>query len=167
MNWFRLHTALSALCLFFVLGVARADNCACSDWQKAFELQLRAVEVERYNAFTSNDFAKMSTQFGDDLIYVHSTGSVQSKSDLLAALKAGDLRYRKIQTDLMSIRFYGETAILNGRGVFDVTVKEKNESREISANLIFTAIYVLRGEGVKRNWQLVSWHSVNAPQGKS
>lgn len=156
---------LCAVLLFLLLTQARSRaDCACNDWQKAFEAQLQAVETERYKAMTGNDFPRLNVLLGDDLIYVHSSGVAQSKSDLIESMKSGALRYRNIQAQTASTRFYNQTtAILNGRATFEVTAKEKAQSRDLAMNLIFTAIYILRGEGLDRRWELVSWQSTNAP----
>jgi hypothetical protein len=154
------------LCLLFSTN-AYALDCGCNDWQNAFAAQLQQVETQRYAAMTGNDFNALSTLLGDDLLYIHSSGVAQTKNDFVESLKTGKMRYRKIAAKTQSARFYGDTAVLNGRGTFDVSTTEKDQTRDRSLEVIFTAVYLLRGEGLARHWELVSWQSTNAPPPKA
>lgn len=145
---------------------APSADCVCNPYQQAFAAQLQQVEKERYAAMTENKLERLSALLGDDLIYIHSTGVAQTKTELLEGLKSAKVRYRKITTQPQAIRFYGDVGILNGRGTFDVSVKDGDTTRDLSLNLVFTATYVMRGEGLARHWELVSWQSGAVPQPK-
>jgi hypothetical protein len=56
---------------------------------------------------------------------------------------------------------YGEIAIVNGLDKFDLITA----GHEVSTVLAYTAVYMQRGESLK-HWELISWHSSNAPQEK-
>jgi hypothetical protein len=152
--------------IFTAAAHAQSSDCACNDYQKAFAAQIRAVENARYRALAENDLKALGTLLADDLVYIHSTGVAQSKTDFTKALASGALRYRKITAEPTAIRFYGDVGVLNGRGTFEVTTRDGDVSRDLTANLIYTAVYALRGEGLTRHWELVSWQSGNAPQPK-
>lgn len=153
--------ALVLWTLVFIAGFSKISSadCPCNDWKKAFEAQLQAVEKSRYDAMTSNNYDKLKELLGDDLIYIHSTGEVQTKGAFIDSLKSGALKYRKIDAEIEAARFYGETAVLNGHGTLDVTVKKDGKETDLSKKMVFTAIYLLRGEGLARHWELVSWQS--------
>jgi hypothetical protein len=154
---------ICVLASLLFISNAEALDCDCDPLQQAFQAQLLLVEKQRYTAMTSNNLDTLSTLLGDDLIYVHSTGVPQSKSEFLSDLREGKLHYRKITAQTTRLRFYGDISIINGEGVFDLT----SGGHDIKASLIFTAVYTRRGEGVARRWELVSWHSCAAPQSKS
>jgi hypothetical protein len=156
---------LAAILVCSTLQCSHADDslapadCGCNPLAQAFTEQLKAVELSRYGAMTSNNLDALSTLLGDDLKYAHSTGVVQSKTEFLSDLREGKLRYRNISAQTQSVRMYGEIAIINGVGKFDLTAA----GRDLSTMLVYTAVYFQRGEGLKR-WELISWHSSPAPQ---
>jgi hypothetical protein len=153
--------ALLLFTLLVLTGFAKISSadCPCNDWKKAFEAQLQAIEKDRYEAMTSNNYDKLKVVLGDDLVYIHSNGDMQTKSTFIDALKSGAYKYRKIDAEMEGARFYGETAILNGHGTFDVTRKKDGKSEDVTLKVIYTAIYLLRGEGLARHWELISWQT--------
>lgn len=151
--------------LFAQVASAHATaDCGCNSYQKAFEAQITATELARYEAMKGNDLNALEKILGEDLTYTHSTGVKQNKREFLKALETGVLRYRNIAPQAKEIRFLGDKATVNGRGIFQVTAREGDTTRDVTVDLIYTAIYVLRGEGIRRHWQLVSWQSQNAPK---
>jgi hypothetical protein len=164
----RSHWILFLTCVAGLVQAAHAQplDCACNDYQKSFATQIRAVEDARYLALTENDWKALDTLLSDDLVYIHSTGVAQSKGDFTKALESGALRYRKITAEPTAIRFFGDVGVLNGRGNFEVTTRDGDVARDLTANLIYTAVYALRGEGLTRHWELVSWQSGAAAQPK-
>lgn len=87
------------------------------------------AEKQRYAAMTKPDVAALEPLLSGDLVYAHSTGKLQSKNELLADLKSGAMRYRKIETTAPFIRFYGEVAVVNGVGDFEVMLNERDQKR--------------------------------------
>ena len=152
------------LALFAQIAMAQSTDCACNSYQKAFEAQITATELARYEAMKGNDLNALEKILGDDLMYTHSTGVQQNKKEFLKALETGALRYRNIAPQTKEIRFFGDKAVVNGSGIFQVTAKDGDTTRDVTVDLTYNAVYVLRGEGIRRNWQLVSWHSQNAPK---
>lgn len=108
------------------------------------------------------DVKALSPMLSDDLTYVRSTGVVQTKIGLLNEVKNGKMRYRKIESQKPMIRFYGETAIVNGLAYFELVRYGKEE--DVLA--VFTAVYVLNGKGTGLHWQLAAWQSNLTPTKK-
>lgn len=160
-----MKTFLSRYLLVVLLAVASClpvwadDGCGCNPLEQAFKAQVLQAENERYAAMVKPDYAVLEKLIADNAVYSHSTGTVQSKRQFIDSLKNGSMRYRKITPTLPLIRFYGDIAILNGVGDFEVTLNDNEES----ARLVYTAIYNLSGEGTARAWHLVSWHSSAVP----
>lgn len=138
---------------------AQALDCDCNPLADFFKMQILAVEKDRYSAMTKADLPALEKLLTNDLVYTHSTGNIQTKSAFLDDLNSGKMRYRKVETRTPIVRLYGDMAIVNGAGDFDVTL----EGRELQARLAFTAVYVLKGEDANRRWQLTSWHSSAIP----
>jgi ketosteroid isomerase-like protein len=64
-------------------------------------------------ALRKNDIAGVSRYLADDLIYTHSTGLVENKSEYLAKLKSGDQKYTSVDLQNPVIRVHGDTGVLN------------------------------------------------------
>lgn len=134
---------------------SRADDCSCNPLELVFKAQVLSVENQRYTAMSKADTGTLDKLLASNLVYAHSNGQVQTKNELLDDLKTGKMRYRKIEPLPPMVRFFGDTAIVNGAGNFEVTLNNVDQK----ARLVFTAVYILTGEATNRNWQLASWHS--------
>jgi hypothetical protein len=91
----------------------------------------------------------------DRLKFIHSTGWIQTKQDLLADVKSGKLNYQTIDVSDMEVRVYGTAAIATGKGTFTGT----NTGEPFVVKLLFTEVYILKN----KIWQLVSRHANKMP----
>jgi hypothetical protein len=143
-----------ALCLFTALTVSSGfgQRTTLADLTKASVL--RADEVRVY-AILSADTAALDDLLTADCRYTHSNGRQETKAELLGALKAGALKYQRLQyTATPLIRLYnGHTAIVTGTMILEVAVATEVVKRTLAT----TAVYVLQNE----RWQLASYHSAS------
>ena len=112
------------------------------------------AEDARYAAQTGGDFAAMERMFGDDLVYVHSSGDLDDKRGFIELQRSRTVIYRTMRRSEAKVRVYGPVAIITARGKFDVTVK----GEQSTADILFHSIWVKRGGAV----QFISWHAVAA-----
>jgi hypothetical protein len=96
----------------------------------------------------------MQRLFGDDLVYVHSTGVVDDKAGYINRQRSG-LHYRAMRRSNATMRVYGCLAVITGNGSFEWTQK----GQDSTALLLFHSIWVKRGSTL----QFVSWESTPAP----
>jgi hypothetical protein len=82
---------------------------------------------------------------------------VETKEQFIAAVRSERMRYRSINASDPTVRMYGDSAVITGRGTFAVTMNRQDSE----VDLHYTAVY--RRGGV-RGWQLVSWQSTVVPQ---
>ncbi len=97
------------------------------------------------------DFEELAALLADDLVYVHTSGEVESKPQFLQRLRSGSLRYRSIEPADVRVRMYGDTAVVTGRSHMAVT----NSGSDREFEILYTAVYATNGG----RWQLVSWQS--------
>ncbi len=118
---------------------------------------LRADETRIY-AMLAADIGALDDMLAPDCLYVHSNGSVQTKAQLLGALKAGAFKYTSLRyTVPPQVRLYGnETAVLTGPMQIEVVLPD---GKTLKPTLVITAVYALLHD----RWQLVSYQSTNAP----
>lgn len=115
------------------------------------EQEVLAAEDARYLAQTSSAFGTLEKLLGDDLIYQHSTGKLDFKTEFILALRSGLVKYRHMERREVIVRTYGSVGIITGIACFEVTVNEIDGT----ANIRFHSVWVKRGNQL----QLVSWQA--------
>lgn len=117
------------------------------------EQDVRSHEDRRFAAMVAGDSAALDQLLGDDLIYTHSSASLDSKASLVDGIKTGKFAYRNITRQDEKIRLYGESAVVTGRAVIELAAR--------TLNVRYVDVWVKRGSG----WQMVAWQSTLIPQG--
>jgi len=115
------------------------------------EAEALQAEQARYAAQISNDFAAMERLFGDDLVYIHSSTTVDTKASFIESMRSGAVRYRKMTRGDVKVRVYGSAAIITGSCTFEPTVR----GQDLHLDLLFHAVWSKRATGV----QFVSWQA--------
>jgi hypothetical protein len=111
---------------------------------------LRA-EQARYDAQTGNDFAAMERLFGDELVYVHSSTTLDTKASFIESMRSGAVKYRRMTLGDAKVRTYGCIAIITGGARFEVTAR----GQDLKLDLLFHSVWAKRAAGV----QFVSWQA--------
>lgn len=119
------------------------------------EKDILALEAKRYAAMIAIDEKALTECFADDLIYVHSSGLVDTKASYIAAIKGGKFRYKKCERFEEKVRIYGNTALVTGRGAFEVDV----DGTPRSLKLRYLNVWTDSGAG----WKFVGWQSCALP----
>jgi hypothetical protein len=127
-------------------------------WSQKVEDELLRTEIRRFESMTQNELDVLEQILADDLIYVHSNTKVDNKTQYLADLRAGLVRYNTIKPEDVKVRLYGNGSlgIITGKATVEFT--QNNKSTTI--NLRYTDVYVKR----KGKWQMVSWQSTRLPE---
>ena len=114
--------------------------------------EILALDQERFRAMVAADIGVLNRILSDDLSYIHTSSTVDTKESLTAALAAGTLNYESIVSGNSTVRLYGDTtAMITGNA--DVRVNGNEFS------LRFTNIYIKQAS----RWQMVSWHASRLP----
>lgn len=134
---------------------AFAQRATLADGLKA--AVLRADETRLY-AMLGPDIGALDDMLAPDCLYVHSTGAVQTKAQLLHALKTGAFKYAALRyVSPPQVRLYGtESAVLTGTMQLEVQLAD---GKTLKPTLVVTAVYVVLND----RWQLASYQSTNAP----
>ena len=78
------------------------------------EAELVAIDSARYKAMTERDVPTLEKMLADELVYIHSSSTRQSKSEHLGDLKAGKANYNKIDVREQTPSIYGDVGIIQG-----------------------------------------------------
>jgi ketosteroid isomerase-like protein len=114
--------------------------------------EVKAAENEWLTGITKNDFRKLDQVLADDLVYLHSTGVMDSKASYVKSLQSGKQKYVSGKINDLKIRVYGQTAVLNGDANFEFVT----DGKPGKAHLKYTHVFVKGAKG----WQLVSHQSL-------
>lgn len=113
--------------------------------------EVLAADARRFAAMVQGDLTALEGLLTEDLTYTHSTGQVESRTELLESLRSGRLRYLAAEPSESAVRLLGETAIVTGRA--DMRVSAQGQG--LTLQVRFTEVWVKSG-GM---WKLAAWQS--------
>lgn len=122
----------------------------------ATKKQIQALEDRRCQAMIDKDMKTLETLYADELVYTHSSATVDNKQSYLAGIKSGKFDYKSIKRPDPDIRIVGDTAVVTGR--VEISVRADGVDRQLSSRYII--VWVKRGG----NWQAVAWQSTPLPK---
>lgn len=115
-----------------------------------------AAEDARFAAMIAGDAEALRRQLADDLEYVHSTGVVESREQLIASITSGRTRYAAVsRLERQAVMLAPDSAFVRGTGRFEVFAGKT----PLDLKLRYLAVYG-REEGT---WRLRSWQSPRQP----
>jgi hypothetical protein len=103
----------------------------------------------------AGDTAALDRSLSPDLSYGHTSGQVQSKSELLDELRSGTRRYRSLASEDRAARVYGCAGVVTGAAAAAVEYR----GRTASFRMRYTATYTRDRD----RWVLVAYQSAMLP----
>jgi ketosteroid isomerase-like protein len=79
------------------------------------EDEIRAAEKSWAAAVTSANLSALEKILGEQLIYAHSTGAIESKADYIGRLKSGKQKYDTIEQQSITVRTFGTAAVAHSK----------------------------------------------------
>jgi len=132
------------------LALARAVAAGATPAEEAAaQREIRALELEQNTAIARADVATLDRLTRADFTYVTPRGFLVSKPAMLRALAEGQFGYEYREISDLSIRLYGDSAIVTGRSVSTV----QHNGRDVSDAVRYLRVYV-RQQG---HWLAVAW----------
>ena len=137
----------AALAVLLMAFRSPAIKAAATDQEQILQL-----ERDWTHSFVSMDIAANERILADDFIGTEPAGRRVKKSDILAELKTGEpLESAHLNEDDVTIRFFGETAVVNGSSTWQRKSDAKN-GHYMMGRYIWTDVFVKR----KGKWQVVA-----------
>jgi uncharacterized protein (TIGR02246 family) len=112
------------------------------------EQEIRRLQQEYDNAALRQDAAAFERLFAEDYTITQAGGRMNTKAEMIAMAKAGDVKMEVGRSDDVKIRLYGDTAIVSCRW----TEKSVTKGKPFAGTLLYTTVWVKR-DG---KWQIVS-----------
>lgn len=119
------------------------------------EDEIRNAEKQWATAVMKQDFTTLASILGEQLIYAHSTGVVDSKGEYLGKLKAGGTRYDVIEHRSLTVKVYGDAAVAHAR----VHMKGATREGPFDNELMMLHLWVKQGG----RWRLVAHQTTRLP----
>lgn len=116
---------------------------------------VRRADDDRYRAMLDGDLAALDRLLSEDLSYTHSSAHCESKSEYLASLKSGRVKYLLAQRDGVHLHVYGDVAVMNGT----VLLKAVVDGIDRILDNRFLSVWKREISG----WKMVAWASTPIP----
>jgi ketosteroid isomerase-like protein len=146
--------ALGLVVVSLISGVAIAANAA---GQAATSAQ--AADRARVAAMMAGDAAALGAVLSDGLRFVHSDGRVESKSDYVKNLRAGDTAYADVRTsEVETLPVSGDVVTILGMQ----QMRKRLGADWSEVKLRYLAVYRKERDG----WRMIAWQSAR-PSGSS
>ena len=123
---------------------AASAKAASSD----VEQTLTKMEHDGLAALLKKDVAAFGRIFADDAVLIPPDGTTQTKSQLVADVKSGDLVFESSEMSDMKVRAYGDTAVVT----YVTNDKGKYKGQDITGRYRWTDVFVRSG-GTWRSWR--------------
>jgi ketosteroid isomerase-like protein len=112
------------------------------------EDEIRQAEKDWAGKVTSRDYAALDQLLAGQLIYAHSTGVIENKSEYMARLRSGVQKYDKIEQQSLTVRIYGNSAVAHSK----VRMTGTSDTRAFDDKLMMMHVWVKQAG----KWQLVA-----------
>ncbi len=137
----------------FALFSALALAAAAQD-QSAQEVV--AADQAWAKAIMKMDYPALEKLLGEELVYTHSTGIIDTKRQYIDSLKSGLQKYNSVEHIEPKVQVHGNTAVLTSGLKMDTTTKGAQQV----ASFRVIHVWVKRGG----SWQLVAHQTTRLPQ---
>jgi len=123
------------------------------------KMQVMMKMQDLRNALLSRDSTSLSVLLADDISYGHSSGLIQTKSQLIRDVMSGFQEYKSIEASDLNVRIYDNTGI----ATLKLKVNLSFGGNPMDLNLIATLTWVK----INNEWKLVARQSVKLPDTQS
>ena len=109
------------------------------------------ADQQRVAALLINDTDALDALFTDDLIYLHSSGVIDSKQSYIDGLKQGKSSYVKIDYQPAQYRVLDGFALIQGKVIMQLIIN--GAPKEVSGLIISTWRFE------NQRWRMMSWQA--------
>jgi hypothetical protein len=140
----------------FCVAASQEPRNATRD--SVIQRQILAVENLKNTAMQKRNAGVLRDIYGDNLIFVNTSGHVLTKKDRMRSFEDGDVKYVSFRQGDYQIHVYGNTAVVNGSSCSVVNYRQ----RIIRSPRRFTTVYVK----VDGKWRYVAHQATIVAQAK-
>lgn len=134
--------------IILIVLMAATATVAAAQTQERVMLDL---SKKKFRWMIEMKFDSLETVLDDRMIFVHSNGWGETKTEFIEDIKSGKLRYTAIDVQETSARVYPGSAVIIGRGIFKVRL----DGKDMEFDLKYTEFYIEKNG----KWLLASRHA--------
>lgn len=121
--------------------------------QSTTEGQLKALSQKRVDWLLAGNLDSLKNLYDANSITIHGNGMMRGRQEHLDDIKSGRPIYKKIDLTQSTVKDFGDTAVLVGKGVFQIAMNGQN----MTYNMTFTEVY----KKEKAGWKLIARQAVD------
>ena len=111
------------------------------------EALVKAAEFARQQALAANDAKLLGSLLDENLVFVHSSGTVDDRQSLIEKIETGRIQYQAVKLQPVKVLPVGaNTWALWGK--MDANIVVANTQRQVRSN--YVTVWVLQADGVLR-----------------
>lgn len=149
-SWITACRRLAALFVLFSFAVAAGAVRPIPYKHSNKYHQVERLEESWRVAMLAGDIDAMGRLLADDYIAIGANGTLQTKEQALATLKADSLHLTSMEISDRKIRFYGATAVVTSLS----SIEGSNADGPVAGEFRYTRVYVRTPQG---DWKIVSF----------
>jgi hypothetical protein len=119
--------------------------------KEKIEQDIITLHKKKFDWLISKQYDSLAALFSENVEYIHSNGWIENKTDIIADLKSGKLNYKRVDVREAKVRISKNIAILTGKGVFFVTM----DNKDLEIKLLYSEVYIKE----KGKWLLTHRHA--------
>jgi hypothetical protein len=139
---------MKAANLIVVILLSATAGIAQTDKQSQAVIDLHK---KKFSWLINKNYDSLEMLMDEKLLYIHSNGLAETKSDVFNNLKNEVISYTRSEVLEAHARIYGNSAVVTGKGAF----AGKAKGTPFELNLVYTEVYIKSGN----TWKLVSRHA--------
>ena len=110
------------------------------------------LEGQWRDALMKSNAAQMEKLLADDYLAITASGTLQTREEALASMRAGQLHFTALDISDRKVRFYGTTALVTSVAEVQGTTADG----DLSGSYRYTHVYVRDAQGA---WKIVSFEA--------
>jgi ketosteroid isomerase-like protein len=150
-----MHKSFRVLLAIILIAVYAASVSTATSDEASDKEELFRLEKVWNDAHLLGNADALVSLWADDLVVTVPKMSPMSKTDSLAFLRSGRMKFQKYETSDIAVRLYGDAAVVTGHLVRSRTINDRN----IIDDWVFTKVYVRQN----KIWRVVSWQASESP----
>jgi len=116
--------------------------------QSKTETDIINLSAKRIQWLLEKKSDSLASLYDENSITVHGNGLIKTAKEQLDDVKGGKITYKSIDVTENTVKDFGNTQVLVGKGVFKISVN----SQELTYNMVYMEVYQKQG----KMWKLVA-----------
>jgi len=109
---------------------------------------IKKMEKERAAAVVAGNWEKLARETADDYTFINQNGAMTNKTQMIEGFKSGLSKITTDEVSDMTVRFYGDVAVITG----NLEIKGMLAGKDVSGKARFTRVYVKKAG----HWEAVA-----------